>query len=569
MAGKAGEAKSKSRTSKAKTGPKGAEAGNGGGGRAKNIVLCSDGTGNSGGKERGTNVWAVFNAVWRHPDANGELPDRTQVTFYDDGVGTQNFFAFKLLGGAFGWGYSRNIRDLYRALVSAYEPGDSVYLFGFSRGAYTVRCLAGLILAKGILNRHAFTSSKDLDYAVWAVFRAYRDGYKSCAAKLRRWLRPGYAKAYAGYRTGKEIHHFVPPKPPDTAPRFFIGVWDTVDAVGLPFDGLSDALDWVVRFRFPDQILHENVEKACHAIAIDDERRTFWPVMWNEGDEPNAARIEQVWFPGVHSNVGGGYPKDQMAMVSLDWMMAKAEKEGLLFYKDVRAGVREAANAHGKQYDSRAGLAAYYRYKPRVIKQICDSAKPRVKIDKPKIHMSALRRAARATAGYAPAGIPEDIAVVGTHDEDDRLIKRLADAFNPTAELRTGGLRKVARYVRARRILYHLFLLYSLGLLGAAAWFYWFAQQPVEPTGAQPPWLVGFLFDAIRWVVPDFLFGFLRPLLEQARAHWVIALIVIAVLPGLVILKSIFESKSSRHARDAWRAFRECVYPQRGAPPQT
>ena len=120
----------------------------------KNIVLCSDGTGNSGGKTRGTNVWALFNAVWRGRDSDGDMPPKTQITFYDDGVGTSSFKPMKILGGAFGFGYSRNVRDLYKALVLTYDPDDSLYLFGFSRGAYTVRVLAGLILVCGILDRH-------------------------------------------------------------------------------------------------------------------------------------------------------------------------------------------------------------------------------------------------------------------------------------------------------------------------------------------------------------------------------------------------------------------------------
>jgi uncharacterized protein (DUF2235 family) len=269
-------------------------------GPGKNIVLCSDGTGNRGGKVRGTNVWRIFNAVWRQPDADGNLPERCQVAFYGDGVGTQKFLAFKLLGGAFGWGHSRNIRDLYRALVSVYEPGDSIYLFGFSRGAYTVRGLAGLILKQGILNRHKFETSAALDYAAWAVFRAYRDRYGSIAAKLRRILRRSYARAYESYKKDRKLYDLDDANEP-ASPVRFIGVWDTVDAVGLPIDELADALNWIVGFRFRDQDLHPNVTKACHAISIDDERRTFWPVMWNEAGEAGSDRIEQVWFAGTRS----------------------------------------------------------------------------------------------------------------------------------------------------------------------------------------------------------------------------------------------------------------------------
>jgi uncharacterized protein (DUF2235 family) len=147
--------------------------------KGKNIVLCSDGTGNRGGKTRGTNVWAIFNAVWRGLDCRGQLAPRSQVAFYDDGVGTQSMLLLKILGGAFGWGYSRNIRQLYKALVTAYDRGDAIYVFGFSRGAYTVRGLVDMVMSCGILNRHQFYSSAELDDAVWTVFRAYRDQYRS------------------------------------------------------------------------------------------------------------------------------------------------------------------------------------------------------------------------------------------------------------------------------------------------------------------------------------------------------------------------------------------------------
>ena len=119
----------------------------------KNIVLCSDGTGNSGGKGRGTNVWRTYRAVDRagYVDAQGRQVE--QITFDDDGVGTEKFKLFKTLGGAFGWGLSKNIRDLYTALVRTYEPDDRIYLFGFSRGAFTVRALGGMICKCGLLKR--------------------------------------------------------------------------------------------------------------------------------------------------------------------------------------------------------------------------------------------------------------------------------------------------------------------------------------------------------------------------------------------------------------------------------
>lgn len=123
---------------------------------ATNLVLCSDGTGNSGGKARGTNVWRFFNAVDRHGAAEDDGQPLEQRTLYDDGVGTDTLRLARALGGAFGWGLSRNLRQLYTFLVMNYEKGDQVFLFGFSRGAFTVRSLAGMICRCGLLDREAF-----------------------------------------------------------------------------------------------------------------------------------------------------------------------------------------------------------------------------------------------------------------------------------------------------------------------------------------------------------------------------------------------------------------------------
>jgi hypothetical protein len=245
-------------------------------------------------------------------------------------------------------------------------------------------------------------------------------------------------------------------------------------------------------------------------------------------------------------------------------MMEKADTEGLRFYQNDRARVREAANAHGKLYDSRAGWAAYYRYQPRDMERICGDLKAHVKIKKPKVHVSALRRAGRATADYAPANCPKDIAVVGTHDEDAPLVSKMQSAFEATVKTRAEGFQKAKRYMGLRCLLYWLFVAYSLGVLATAAWFYWIAQPPVEQAGAEPPLLISYLFDGISWILPDYIFSFFDPLLERAKVDWVVALAVVAVLGVFVILKGVFEGRSRRHALDAWRDFREDVYPQTG-----
>ena len=391
----------------------------------KNIVVCSDGTGNRGGKTRGTNVWRMFNAVDRHSS------DVEQVTYYDDGVGTDDLRWARLLGGAFGYGLSRNIRRAYAFLAMNYEPGDSVFLLGFSRGAYTVRSLAGMVFSCGLPTRETLIRvGTKREAMLKQILRAYRsatkDGHQT---RLRR------ARNLAGCDDDFRnvcIH--------------FIGVWDTVDAVGMPFDGLKllDAL-WrrVFKLRlwgFRDRVLDHRVKNAYQALALDDERKTFHPLIWecpsnatspassaaSEAAEENQtvtttdevetnatateqSTVDQVWFAGAHSNVGGGYPKDALSLVSLDWMMAKACNCGLRFHTSARDEIQRAADPFGKIYDSRTGLQGLYRYALR------DPYRCRRSL--PRVHGSVDSRIRRGTDYYAPKIIePDNYTVVWTDD---------------------------------------------------------------------------------------------------------------------------------------------------------
>ncbi|MGA7807563.1 phospholipase effector Tle1 domain-containing protein, partial [Bradyrhizobium sp.] len=129
----------------------------------KNIILLSDGTGNSAAKVWRTNVWRLFQCL--------ELKGSNQVTIYDDGVGTSSFLPLAILGGAFGWGLKRNVRELYKFLCRNYQPGDRIYGFGFSRGAFTIRVLIGLVLNQGLVK---FSDERELDQKAKAAYRAYR-----------------------------------------------------------------------------------------------------------------------------------------------------------------------------------------------------------------------------------------------------------------------------------------------------------------------------------------------------------------------------------------------------------
>ncbi len=376
----------------------------------KKIILLSDGTGQSAAKQHKTNVWRLYRALDLHQSQSKD--DRTascddgaganadQIAFYDDGVGSQAFLPLKILGSAFGWGIKYNVIELYKALCRTYEEGDKIYLFGFSRGAFTVRMLAGLIAKRGLCK--AVADEKELHKAARKQFEAYRS--KRGRGLLTRPFRRALAGSAPECATRPDIE--------------FIGVWDTVEAYGFPIDEMSLIWDCLVYpLRFVDKKLSCKVVRACHALAIDEERLSFHPVLFDEEKE-KAPRIEQVWFAGVHSDVGGGYPEEALAMVPLDWMISRVEvgdenPDGLRFRPRAREEVRKRSDWHGKQHDNRSGLGAFYRYKPRDIGALGS----KYGISKPKAHHGVRERIEQKVTPYAPTALPRSCEVVSTRSE--------------------------------------------------------------------------------------------------------------------------------------------------------
>ena len=420
----------------------------------KNIIACSDGTGNTAIKGRGTNVFKLFEALDLRSyrvDAN-QIP---QIAFYDDGVGTQEFKPLKIFAGATGFGLSRNVRQLYTQIVRVYDPGDHIYLFGFSRGAFTVRTLAGFISRCGLLDARKFKTEAELKKGVKQAYRAYRCCYRIRLAEMLlgppKTDKPAEIKKKLGFESEVRVK--------------FIGVWDTVDAVGLPFH-LADIINTTIyRFKFPDNSLSPIVDRAFHALALNDERQSFSPVLWNESNDP---RVEQVWFAGAHSNVGGGYPKQGMSLVALDWMMAAAEQHGLRFNGTDRKFYAEHANVDDKLYDPRSGMGIFYRWKIRDVDHISQSNG----IARPKIHMSVLERIAHATEGYAPGNIPRPAGVVTTPRESSSLLRvrceYVGEALAAAQQARTPLLQQVRGAIRAGLLSYYLYLACCTAVLIAA-----------------------------------------------------------------------------------------------------
>lgn len=426
----------------------------------RNLVVLSDGTGNSAAKLFRTNVWRLYEAL--------DLNCDDQVALYDDGVGTASFKPLAVLGGAFGYGLKRNVLDLYTFLCRNYKAADDyrydpdvpqtdepakhdrIFAFGFSRGAFTARVVASLVAHEGLIHR-AETDAELQRLARWA-YRSYRAkryrnqygvkllrGIRDRLLRLVEWRKPAYDQTKSR-----------------NVPVDFVGVFDTVAAYGLPIDELTRGWDrWVWPLTPRDSSLHQSVKCGRHAVAIDDERQTFFPLLWDE-DSPreransrkyghDADRLEQVWFAGMHSNVGGGYADDALSLGPLCWMAGQAAHHGLRFQPHLLAPGspvpvqwRERAAPCAPMSDSRHGAGAYYRYHPRPIARLCGfkdhSSQPNptalVRIDRPKIHESVFERIRDSRDNYAPFTLPEVYAVVSRTGE---VLEGDADQTPPSA----------------------------------------------------------------------------------------------------------------------------------------
>lgn len=274
---------------------------------SKNIVICLDGTWNDKDDPNAMSNVALLHDMSIHDGVK-------QITHYDKGVGTSGWYD-KKLGGVHGVGLSENIREAYAYLAQSYEENDNVFIFGFSRGAYTARSLAGLLYQCGLL-----LESDNLSSEVDRLYEAYKDKDR---------------EKMDAYKSSNRV-----------CPIQMLGVWDTVGALGIPISFLKESSDKL--FSFHDTKLNPEVKFACHAVAVDEKRESFQPTLWQETEE-NRNRIKQVWFPGVHSDVGGGYPERHHSDVSLKWMIDQAKRRGLMIKEDneyeYQADLREDIHA--------------------------------------------------------------------------------------------------------------------------------------------------------------------------------------------------------------------------------
>jgi hypothetical protein len=268
----------------------------------KRLVVCCDGTWNKPDSENITNVEKIARTVQSDPGATGGVH---QFVYYVSGVGAGSYKADNLLGGAFGFGLFHNVVASYRFLAQNYEPGDEIFIIGFSRGAYTARSVAGMVGRVGLLTKVSLVEER-----------------LPTAVHLYRRTNPPEGAIGSSVDEFKHDHcHAVKID--------FLGVFDTVGALGVP--GLMRLAP-----RFHDVQLSSQVLRARHALAIDETRLKFAPTFWEVPDEPSAAptedpRVKQVWFEGAHSDVGGGYRSTGLSDTVLLWMAREAHAAGLVF----------------------------------------------------------------------------------------------------------------------------------------------------------------------------------------------------------------------------------------------
>ena len=582
--------------------------------KPKRIVLFSDGTGNSSAKLFKTNVWRMYQAIdfgfpksASREGAEDDLAEALplQIGFYDNGVGTSGIAPLAILGGVFGLGLKRNVLEIYRFLCRNYETGDEIYCFGFSRGAYTIRMLAGLVASEGLVKD--YRDERHLRILASQAFRAFiekvhnpktrsadKDADNKTAVSEKQDNR-GILKSILALWSGSPFHistyvrllrrlligfHHALYGLPDGSISIakhtrqhlnqideirFIGVWDTVGAYGGPIIEFTQAIDkWVVPLGTNDYTLSNKVRKARHALALDDARASFRPILWDEM-RSEAADLKQVWFAGMHSDVGGGYPDDGLSHVSLMWMIDELGDD-LRFRPHQLEHYRSASNVFGPIHNSRKGLASYYRYQPRKIsvfmshggdqEAICSTLSlrdPEV-TDGPRgtktgllkeclVHSSVLQRIASGTDEYAPVSLPDHIKF-----EIDDLVAQQDDKWH---DLRT-NLEKcqkvqsrpdnrhtaVWRTVVRRRTVYFVMLWTTIYLIAAL----------LEPSLIIAEDAVSADFSGVE----NFLPVYLKNMVVQFGQHPIIYGMITATILILFLFGRKMESNVQESSRLAW-----------------
>jgi len=322
----------------------------------KRIAVFCDGTWNTpdklnDGKLCQTNVVKMANAM-----SPNSLDGTIQLLYYDTGIGSEGSATKRIFDGATGSGISDKIQQAYHFLINNYEKGDELFLFGFSRGAFTVRSLSGLIRNSGILK----VENINLVPKAYGIYRSRHPRYQPREVEATL-----FRKTYAVEETTRIK---------------FIGVWDTVGALGNPLimKGFGNRKN-----EFHDTQLSSRIDYAYHALAIDENRKNFEATLWLQQPHSTGQVLEQVWFAGAHSNVGGGYPESGLSDIALQWMLEKAQSCNLNFESLVLSPDHLAP--------MRRSYKGFYRLQPELFRPI-DEADPKEGNTNESVHPAVVDR---------------------------------------------------------------------------------------------------------------------------------------------------------------------------------
>ncbi|KAF2843357.1 hypothetical protein M501DRAFT_925408 [Patellaria atrata CBS 101060] len=328
----------------------------------KRLILACDGTWLNSDNTKLNGELAIPSNVTRITRAiKPESSDGTQqVVFYQEGIATMGGIFTRVVGGAIGAGVQENVREGYSFLCNNYHPGDEIILLGFSRGAFTARSIAGLIAIIGLLTKKALNYLPEIHRDVRN--RRKRD-YKPKNPDIPFSNKPSANDPAYALELERARMTWL------NVSIKAIGVWDTVGTLGVPRVGLLNHLPIQMddSTHFEDTKLGNHIENAFQALALDEERTNFAPSLW-EKPPGCTTTLRQVWFPGVHSNIGGGYQDSQLANITLAWMMSqlapllslnydyilREESSNAAYYRSTRQKIRPWS--FGRIYDSLSGL---------------------------------------------------------------------------------------------------------------------------------------------------------------------------------------------------------------------
>jgi T6SS, Phospholipase effector Tle1-like, catalytic domain len=555
----------------------------------KRIVIFADGTGNAFSQQE-SNVWRLYEAL--------DKTNEDQIVYYVKGVGTSGFRPYAIIDGATGIGVPANVRAAYEFICWNWSPGDEIYLFGFSRGAFTIRTLVGLIHYEGLVPTRIGPTPvyrAEMKRNVMAAWRSYRaktaPGKSAPTFAIVRAIRDVLVfidRLLLGRRSYRQVNAANR----KSVPIKFVGLFDTVEAYGVPVEELRVAIDramWPISFR--NRVLSPLAERACHALSLDDERETFHPLRFDMTQE-TTDRIQEVWFAGAHSDVGGGYPDGSLALVPLLWMAENAAAPtvapggattpGLRFTRARLDEFRQAASALGPRHDSRSGWGVFYRYSPRTIGR-------NERGDAPVVHYSVAEKMVFGCERYAPIGLPSvahvllpDTSVQAISGFQPSIAARAQTTIDAAMASALAALERIKNPRRAtvqvlrdfiwwRRVGYFALLLATLILIAlpiSAGPLTHLAEGAGESTaqvvGAQSIWAAVWEFlvhlaGAITALLVSILIifaavipGYAKPYTDVVTAWPIVCILVIAIVLLLYRANGWLRDRIGDLAREAW-----------------